>query len=155
MKTAQPIEQRFWPKVDRREPDECWPWTASKRGKGYGAFGIPPARSVDAHRVSFALAQGIDPLALGDTVVCHSCDNPACVNPGHLFAGTTQDNMDDMWGKDRGKYPFKTHCQRNHELAVSGVYIQKDGKRRCRQCHIDRQSAWERKKKMERASHGL
>lgn len=152
---AKPIEQRFWPKVDKQGPDDCWLWTAAKRGNSYGAFGITSAKVIDAHRVSFAISQGIDPTQLGrETHVCHSCDNPLCVNPGHLFAGTHQDNMDDKREKDRGRYPFKTHCQRNHELAVTGVYSF-NGSRRCRQCHIDRSTAWKRKKKMERASHGL
>lgn len=80
-------------------PDGCWYWTGSVRGwqRKYGSFkfnGIMKA----AHRVSYIIYIGNIPL---DMHVLHSCDNPKCVNPNHLFIGTHQDNMDDRKAKNR------------------------------------------------------
>lgn len=55
-----------------------------------------------AHRISFALNKGN--VEASDCVL-HRCDNPQCVNPGHLFLGTQRDNMQDMFAKGRGKLP--------------------------------------------------
>ena len=88
------VEQRFWEKVDKRGPDECWQWTACTGPTGYGTFD-----GKRAHRVSWAWANG-RPVPDG-LVVCHSCDNPGCVNPAHLWAGTQRDNMHDCIRKGR------------------------------------------------------
>lgn len=96
-----PIEQRFWSKVDRRGPNECWEWLAS-RNKGYGQMsaGRRGDKPLIASRVSWEIAHGKIPNGL---YVCHHCDNPPCVNPQHLFLGTLQDNFRDRYRK--GRYP--------------------------------------------------
>lgn len=83
---------RFWSKVDKREENECWPWTAGFFDTGYGAFSLGK-QNVGAHRASFVLSfRGLAPAE----VVRHSCHNRSCVNPGHLLAGSQADNIGDM-----------------------------------------------------------
>ena len=92
--------RRFWEKVNKT--DTCWNWTGSKRNKGYGAFVFarPDGKVVQgrAHRFSYEIHKEEIPKGL---FVLHKCDNPACVNPDHLFLGTNQDNVDDMMRKGR------------------------------------------------------
>lgn len=91
---TEPLADRFWEKVAKGEG--CWEWQGASIPKGYGCITVD-RRTVYAHRVSWLLAHG-DP---GDLHVLHSCDNPRCVRPEHLFLGTRSDNMQDMVRKDR------------------------------------------------------
>lgn len=95
------IKERFWSKVDKSNLDGCWIWKASLSGQnGYGFFRIGKAEGcTTAHRFSYTLEKGIIPQGM---LVCHSCDNPKCVNPNHLFLGTHRDNAIDRKNKGRG-----------------------------------------------------
>lgn len=101
------LEERFWEKVDRRGADECWEWKAYRNRKGYGKFGVGrlgvDRRVVLTHRLAFELAGGV----IGpDLCVCHTCDNPACVNPSHLFTASISENDADMVRKGRHVVPY-------------------------------------------------
>jgi hypothetical protein len=95
-----PELQRFWNAVDRRADNECWEWTRARDENGYGRISIGGRQGgmVLAHRHSYELANGPIPDGLD---VLHSCDNPPCVNPGHLRAGTAKDNMEDVSIRER------------------------------------------------------
>lgn len=77
--------------------NECWIWNGAKNRKGYGKLSFRGNKTDTAHRVSYKLFNG----DIGDKLVCHSCDVPACVNPDHLWLGTHMENMLDMVEKER------------------------------------------------------
>lgn len=109
---------RFWTKVDKSpHPKGCWVWTASKTEAGYGQFSLPPGTVVIAHRVSYFLANGKLP---SKGFACHTCDNPACVNPSHLFDSDNQGNVRDMVAKGRGAIP-KGEKSPNSKLTAAQV----------------------------------
>lgn len=108
------LEERFWEKVDKQGPEECWEWQAATHRHGYGAFGVGgrDGKMARAHRISYKLHKG--PIPDG-CYVLHHCDNPPCVNPDHLYVGTQTDNMQDAVERDRGVgspgMPGETHPQ--------------------------------------------
>lgn len=77
---------------------DCWLWTASTVGNGYGQFHNRLIRGKYAHRYSFRITNGHLPE---DLLVLHKCDTPRCVRPDHLFLGTYKDNSDDKIAKGR------------------------------------------------------
>ncbi len=94
------LEERFWAKVEKRGPDECWPWKAGKGRGGYGRIrhGGSGSKTVRAHRVAWELVYGPIPEGMD---VLHNCDNPPCCNPGHLYLGTDTDNRQDCLARGR------------------------------------------------------
>jgi hypothetical protein len=109
MPAHRPAKERFWEKVRVSDDvDACWDWTGSAGNSGYGTFFGDDKRFWGAHRWAWFDSNGEIPDGM---FVCHSCDNKLCCNPGHLFLGTHQDNMDDMCSKDRGGRAKVTNIQ--------------------------------------------
>ncbi len=99
--TFSPAETaRFWAKVEFTS--ECWLWTRSTDLKGYGVFGLRRGQNIGTHRYAYLQLVGSIPDGLWVLHNCPGGDNPGCVNPAHLWLGTAQDNVDDMWAKGRG-----------------------------------------------------
>lgn len=97
-----------------KEDAGCWIWTGAKLPSGYGKFGIGSRakgdkRSVSTHRLMWEMTRGPIPEYM---CVCHKCDTPSCVNPSHLFLGTTQQNTADREAKGRSRY----HHGRNKKI---------------------------------------
>lgn len=109
-------KQRFWRYVDRQGSVlKCWLWNGkcnpgAHGGGDYGHFDIGEQTYV-ASRIAWLLAHGRYP---GDRYVCHTCDNPPCVNPAHLFLGTPQENMQDAVRKGR----LRRDADRSPRLAI-------------------------------------
>ena len=93
------IKIRFFNKI--KKTTSCWIWIAYRNPAGYGVIGKKgQTGNILAHRLSYIIHNGKIPKKY---CVCHSCDNPFCVNPKHLFLGKQQDNMNDMVKKGRYK----------------------------------------------------
>ena len=90
---------RFWSKVDKRGPDDCWEWQgALSVTGGYGQIRVA-GKTVKAHRLAYELAH--DEEIPENMCVCHTCDNRPCMNPLHLFLGSKGDNNRDRHAKGR------------------------------------------------------
>lgn len=133
--TNENLVTRFFQHVSKTET--CWLWTGGKNSGGYGYFSISRKDgNIRAHRFSWELHFG---KVLEWLCVCHTCDNPLCVNPAHLWLGTPQKNMEDMIQKGRNGNSSKTHCPQGHEYTPENTiyysYRNCTRGRKCRTCH--------------------
>ena len=130
--TRDPV-RRFWEKVDKRGPDECWLWMGAQTSGGYGTFWVEGKPNVRAHRFSYALANG--PIPDG-TVVDHRCDVHLCVNPAHLRALGNRENI--MRGTSvAAVHARQTHCKHGHPFDEANTRWWR-GWRFCRACEAAR-----------------
>lgn len=104
------LETKFWRHTMRDASCGCWVWVGCTDADGYGII-RHNGTNVRAHRASYQIHKGETPSHLA---VCHSCDNPCCVNPDHLFLGDETDNNRDAVTKGR----HKTGSVMNYEIAA-------------------------------------
>jgi hypothetical protein len=100
-KQPRPMEERFWEWVNKGGTNECWNWKGAPNVWGYGQIRDTNGRYGKkklAHRISWIIHNGPIPTNI---LVLHTCDNPLCVNPNHLWLGTHKDNALDMCKKGR------------------------------------------------------
>lgn len=108
--------EQFWSKVDRTGP--CWLWNAHKDGRGYGSFAVQGI-TYKAHRVAWTIVNGPIPEGM---ILCHDCpggDNPACVNPAHIFLGDARANAQDAMKKGRTRLPSADQKRKGETHPVS------------------------------------
>lgn len=113
VRKTKPLKERFWAKVDKRGPDECWLWKKVS-SPGYGKIMLEDQTLALAHRLSFFWAYGYWP----PEDARHTCHNRACVNPRHLLEGTRAQNMQDMVDAGRSLVGER---QPNHKLTWAKV----------------------------------
>lgn len=95
----------FWSMLEKPDGEVgCWIWPRSKIPLGYGWVYIRKSGSIYAHRLAYSLVNGNIPAGMH---VCHTCDNPSCCNPAHLWLGTPRENMHDRDRKGRGTKGWK------------------------------------------------
>lgn len=134
--------ERFWSFVVRGDADECWEWSGARHPDGHGKVAWPGRKSAAiSSRIAFEITHGQPPIGM----VRHTCDNPPCCNPAHLFLGTSRENNDDKLAKGRGAKVWglpltrsrQTHCVHGHEFTEGNTYVDRRGYRSCRTCRRD------------------
>lgn len=133
------LKDRLLTKAVRNPITGCLEWQGARSSGGYGII-WNGERLEGAHRVSLRLS-GV-PLGPGQHA-CHRCDNPPCIEPTHLFAGSQSDNEADKTAKGRRAEPYqksKTHCPSGHSYVGAYEYVTPSGgvTRKCRTCAIER-----------------
>lgn len=107
------------------DPGACWVWEGSLNSHGYGKLTVWRSGTWYAHRIAYGLVHGVVPAELD-----HLCRNRACWRPSHLESVTHRENM------DRSPFcsPHET-CAHGHRWSEVGSWVQKDGSRKCKECH--------------------
>lgn len=116
---------------------DCWIWKYGKHEKERDNYGVVSIenKKYKVHRLSATIFNGFDI----DSGICilHTCDNPPCYNPEHLFEGSREENNSDRDKKGRHGSSKVTHCPQGHEYNFSNTAYRKNGGRICRACNRD------------------
>jgi hypothetical protein len=144
---------RFDAKVDKTSgPDACWPWLGTTDARDRGQFWLGGRRH-RAPRIAWSLHHS---RAFPDELLaCHTCDNPNCVNPSHIWPGTMSENISDAVSKGRHKpnahacgwQKDKTECKRGHSFTPENTKINSRGGRTCRTCQKMHQAKYDAKRR--------
>jgi hypothetical protein len=137
--TADAISSRFWAKVAKRGPDECWLWQAGR--DRYGGF-WDGDRMVLSHRFAYIEVNGAIPDHLE---LDHRCRQRTCVNPSHLEAVSHLVNI--RRGEAGAHWRAKTHCPQDHPYDEGNTYVDPSGGRGCRTCRSDNSKAYRARKR--------
>lgn len=101
------LQSLFESRVQKSTHKECYKWSGIRgpfskvAGAGYGRLNFK-GYTFSAHRLAYELYNG---EIQNGMFVLHSCDNPECSNPKHLFLGTQADNVADRNAKNRANMP--------------------------------------------------
>jgi hypothetical protein len=128
----------------------CWIWQRSLRTDGYGQARFR-GKPIGAHRVMWYAMHGELFNRFQKIQVCHSCDTRPCINPAHLWKGSTTENANDRDRKGRNYWRSRTHCKRGHELTPDNL-LQWKRQRVCRECVHLKQAEYRERKRLQTAS---
>lgn len=141
MQNSRSIEERFWEKVEKRGPDECWPWVGAITSRNYGQMythtdGTKMVRDL-AHRLAWIIEHGSIPDSL---VIDHKCKNTRCVNTRHLRPVTQRDNS-TIYAKETTPARINraaTHCKHGHEFTAANTMSVRrwPNARNCKACSV-------------------
>jgi len=140
--TLETLKNRFWEFVDKESQAPCWVWMGVKGQHKNGFYGSVQmkGKNYHTHRLSWLFNRGPipDDGSYHGVCVLHTCDNPPCVRPDHLFLGRNSDNQADKAKKGRGGVNpmnrLKTHCKNGHPFDEANTTYLKKGERQCRTC---------------------
>ena len=123
------LSDRLWRQIEKRGPDECWPWISKSLVAGYGTIGVggKHGKKELAHRAVWIVTHG--PIPDGGPyphgyVVMHICDNRLCCNPAHLRLATQAENVADMHEKGRGNYEGRPKGSAHGNAKLTEVAVQ-------------------------------